>query len=144
MRSETTLRGNKPHTHTHTHTKPTREGKHARTHPLPFPRAHTPTHLALQGLIRVLQAVNDSHLVLRGVLGVVLDDGCQPCDTQVLQVVVVRLDEAGDGAGSGVQQHGVRVDGGHRAHTLVDDGVADGNARVCAAHDLQEHLVHPL
>ena len=52
-------------------------------------------------------------------LGVVLDDGGQPLDADVLEVVAVGADEAADAGGGGVQQHRVGVDGGHRLHHLV-------------------------
>ena len=38
-------------------------------------------------LIRIFQAVYDSHLVIAGILGEVLDYCCEPLDAHVLQIM---------------------------------------------------------
>ena len=52
--------------------------------------------LPLEGLVRVLEAVDHDHLVLERVLLVDLHDGGERLDAEVLEVVVLRRDEAGD------------------------------------------------
>ena len=52
--------------------------------------------LLLQGLIRVLQAVDDSDLVLGRILGVYAHDPGKPVNACVLQVVAGGSQECGD------------------------------------------------
>mmetsp|Transcript_10060 Transcript_10060/g.32328 ORF Transcript_10060/g.32328 Transcript_10060/m.32328 type:complete len:352 (-) Transcript_10060:57-1112(-) len=73
-----------------------------------------------------------------------LDDLSQARDAEVLEIVVLRGEEARDRLGRLVQENRVWVYRGDGADALVDNGVAGVDAGVGAAHDVREDLVRAL
>ena len=52
--------------------------------------------LLLEGLIRILQTVNDSDLMFIGIVGVDAHDSAEGINPHILQIVVARLQKCGD------------------------------------------------
>ena len=62
------------------------------------------TYATFQGLVRVVQTLDDNHLVLRGVDWADGHNGGERRDPQVLEVVVIRTKKPTDGPGSQLHQ----------------------------------------
>ena len=89
-------------------------------------------HLSLECVIRIIEAINDNHLVIGSVLGIDLNEQTESVDSEVLPVIATRaVDEASDGLARFLYQSAVGVDAGDCSNTLIGDGCTNVCVCVC-------------
>ncbi len=90
------------------------------------------TNLSLQSLIRIIQTINNHHLMLGHKFGVNLDQCPKGIYAEVLPVVVVGgSDKMDDSLSRPLNERVVRVDGRDGTNTLVRDGCVGVVVGVC-------------
>eukprot|EP00760_Papus_ankaliazontas_P036665 PhM_4_TR8376/c0_g1_i1/m.65994 len=100
--------------------------------------------LAADGVIDVLEAVNNDVLVGRGVAWVDRDDVREGCDAEILEVRACGCQELAHMLGGRFEELRVGHNACRGADGLVDDGVADVKPSVCALEHLGKDVVHLL